>query len=205
MVWNVLVVEDDLTMREYLAASIMASEDLALAGTACNCTEAWVYLKNQESKLDVMLVDIGLPDGSGIDLIRMAKDIQPQCESMVISVFGDDKNVSASIEAGALGYIHKDSQPENIVKEIKSMKAGASPISPMIARRLLERFEQLSQPTNSQQPSPDNSNIIKLTDREDQVLQLIGDCKNNCVNGILLNLIKGTTNAYFRQTHRPVT
>ena len=83
---------------------------------------------------------MGLPDGSGLDVIRHARLRHPQCEALVISMFGDEDNVLASIEAGALGYIHKDATPDDIAQTILDMKAGASPISPMIARRVLARF-----------------------------------------------------------------
>ena len=87
-----------------------------------------------------MLVDLNLPDGLGLDVIRYASRHCPSAESLVISMFGDEDNVLAAIEAGALGYIHKDDTPENIAKTIVDMNAGASPISPMIARRVLSQF-----------------------------------------------------------------
>ena len=175
MVWRVLIVEDDSRMREYLADSIHAHRQLALAGTAGTVADAWLWLKTSASPIDVMLVDIGLPDGSGIDLIRMAKEAQPECEAMVISVFGDDQNVTDSIEAGALGYIHKDAAPEDIASEIIAMKNGASPISPMIARRLLERFEAINKTTAKIQTVNsviDDCNVA-LTPKETEVLHLI--------------------------------
>lgn len=101
-------------------------------------TRAW--LDRNASQVDVLLTDLGLPDGSGLDLIRHATRLNPACEPLVISMFGDEDNVLASIEAGALGYIHKDSTPDDIAQTILDMRAGASPISPMIARRLLSKY-----------------------------------------------------------------
>jgi DNA-binding NarL/FixJ family response regulator len=83
---------------------------------------------------------LGLPDGSGLEVIRYAVQLHPRCEPLVISMFGDEDNVLSSIEAGALGYIHKDSTPDDIAQTILDMRAGASPISPMIARRVLSKY-----------------------------------------------------------------
>ena len=139
-VWRVLVVEDDSQMREFFAASVSRCAELALAASVGTVAEAKAWLDDDRNTLDVLLTDLGLPDGSGLELIRHAKRLHPHCEPLVISMFGDEDNVLASIEAGALGYIHKDSTPEDIAQTILGMRAGASPISPMIARRVLSKY-----------------------------------------------------------------
>lgn len=102
--------------------------------------EALGWLASSAEAPDVLLVDLGLPDGSGLDVIRATAVRFPQCETMVISVFGDEDNVLASVEAGAVGYLHKDALPGDFAQTIIDMKAGASPISPMIARRVLSKY-----------------------------------------------------------------
>ncbi|MBC7610744.1 MAG: response regulator transcription factor [Polaromonas sp.] len=142
-VWRVLIVEDDAQMREFFAASVSRCSDLCLAGSVGTLAEARDWLNDPVNKLDVLLTDLGLPDGSGLDVIHHAVSLHPACEPLVISMFGDEDNVLASIEAGALGYIHKDSTPGDIALTILEMKAGASPISPMIARRVLSKYLSL--------------------------------------------------------------
>ncbi len=142
--WNVLIVEDDPKMREFFAASVSRCEGLALAGRFGTCAEATLWLDDPANAADVLLTDLGLPDGSGLDVIRHASRSHPACEALVISMFGDEENVLASVEAGALGYIHKDSTPDDIAQTILEMKDGASPISPMIARRVLSKYRFLS-------------------------------------------------------------
>ncbi|MBA3057832.1 MAG: response regulator transcription factor [Gammaproteobacteria bacterium] len=139
-VWRVLVVEDDSQMREFFAASVSRCAELALAASCGTVAEAKAWLDDDRNTLDVLLTDLGLPDGSGLEVIRHAKRLHPHCEPLVISMFGDEDNVLASIEAGALGYIHKDSTPDDIAQTILDMRAGASPISPMIARRVLSKY-----------------------------------------------------------------
>ena len=141
--WQVLIVEDDPQMRDFFAASIARSASLSLAGSAGTVADALTWLTAPGQKVDVLLVDLGLPDGSGLDVIRATARLHPECEALVISMFGDEDNVLASIEAGALGYIHKDSNPEDIAASVLEMKAGASPISPMIARRVLAKYLKL--------------------------------------------------------------
>ena len=150
--WQVLIVEDDPQMRTFFAASISRCEQLRLA-TALGCVaDAQSWLDDPQHKVDVLLIDLGLPDGSGLEVIRYARKRHPECEALVISMFGDEDNVLASIEAGALGYIHKDAAPDDIAHTIMEMKAGASPISPMIARRVLSKYPvsytHLTLPTN---------------------------------------------------------
>ena len=138
--WRVLVVEDDLQMREFFADSVSRCAGLLLATSVGTVAEAIFWLDAHANTTDVLLTDLGLPDGSGLDVIRHALKLNPACEPLVISMFGDEVNVLASIEAGALGYIHKDSSPDDIAQTILDMRAGASPISPMIARRVLFKY-----------------------------------------------------------------
>lgn len=141
--WRVLIVEDDAQMREFFAASVSRCDQLELAASVGMLAEARAWLDDPANAVDVLLTDLGLPDGSGLDVIRYATGLHPACEPLVISMFGDEDNVLASIEAGALGYIHKDSTPDDIALTILEMKSGASPISPMIARRVLSKYLSL--------------------------------------------------------------
>jgi DNA-binding NarL/FixJ family response regulator len=141
--WGVLVVEDDSRARAFFEASVQRSPRLFWLGSAGTVQEALAWLARTTTIPDVLLVDLGMPDGTGLDVIRDAVARFPGCEPLVVSVFGDEENVLASIEAGAVGYIHKDAAPEDIAQTIVEMKAGASPISPMIARRVLAKYRSL--------------------------------------------------------------
>jgi DNA-binding NarL/FixJ family response regulator len=176
--WHVLIVEDDPQMREFFAASVAGCARLALAGALGSAADACAWLDARApAPVDVLLVDLGLPDGSGLDVIRHARRTHPECEPLVISMFGDEDSVLASIEAGALGYIHKDSTPESIADTVLEMKAGASPISPMIARQVLAKFRDLrgpARPAPAPPPaatSPDDG--ARLSPREQEVLEFI--------------------------------
>lgn len=171
-----MIVEDDPQMREFFAASVARSAQLSLVAEFGTLAEARVWLDDSSHAVDVLLTDLGLPDGSGLDVIRHAMRRHPACEALVISMFGDEDNVLSSIEAGALGYIHKDSAPEDIAHTILEMKAGASPISPMIARRVLSKYRAAAAQDRPvalkpQLPLPEDAGL--LSGREQQVLELI--------------------------------
>ncbi len=136
----VLVVEDDPQMRAFFAASVLRCPALQLSASVGTVAQALAWLDGHAREIEVLLVDLGLPDGSGLTVIRHALHLNPFIEPLVISMFGDEVNVLASIEAGALGYIHKDASPDDIAQTILEMQAGTSPISPMIARRVLSKF-----------------------------------------------------------------
>lgn len=141
--FRVLVVEDDVRARGFFEQSVRASERLRWLAGLGTVRQALEWLAATAEAPDVLLADLGLPDGSGLEVIRAVVARFPQCEPLVISVFGDEDNVLASIEAGAVGYLHKDAPPEDIAQTILDMKAGASPISPMIARRVLAKYRLL--------------------------------------------------------------
>lgn len=180
MTWKVLIVEDDEGMREFLAASVGRSSHLELVGSCASVAQATVWLDNPANAADVLLTDLGLPDGTGHEVIRHAARRQPGCEALVVSMFADEENVLASIEAGALGYIHKDSTPDDIARTILEMKDGGSPISPMIARRVLAKYRDLKGTAAVPGPAAlaDAAASMPpggrpLSPREQEVLQLI--------------------------------
>ena len=189
--WRVLIVEDDSQTREFFAASVSRCDRLALAASVGSVAQARAWLDDADHRVDVLLVDLGLPDGSGLEVIRYARQLHPECEPLVISMFGDEDNVLASIEAGALGYIHKDSTPENVADTILEMKLGASPISPMIARRVLSKYLSMhaTRPPSQLQKDPvaatssavskgdglggNPTEPVLLSGKEQEVLELI--------------------------------
>lgn len=157
------VVEDDLASRETLVAMISAQPDLALALVATGRAEALALLP--KAPLDVLLVDLGLPDGSGLDVIRAARVQWPDCSILVSTIFGDEDHVLRSIEAGAMGYLLKDVGAGELAEEIRNLHAGGSPISPMVARKILARaaasLTPASEPTSA------------LSARENEVLRYV--------------------------------
>lgn len=177
---HVALVEDDVHFQNAIVTAIAASPDIRLMSLAS--TRAQGLQSLQSAPADVLLVDLGLPDGSGIDVIRAAHQQWPTCAVMVCTAFGDEAHVLQSIEAGASGYLLKDSEPENMLHEIRSLHGGGSPISPLIARQILMRFRAApstliapSMPSTpvAAAPAPAAGENAVLSAREKEVLELI--------------------------------
>jgi DNA-binding NarL/FixJ family response regulator len=161
---KVMVVEDDQSFRGSFSAAIAAAEDMLLHAVAENVAEALALLAGPPA--DILVVDLGLPDGSGIEVIRAAHRAWPECGIMVATTFADDRHVIPSIEAGAAGYLLKDSSESRIADDIRTLNAGGSPISPRIARKILLRLQPAA-------PLPPSSPSALLSPREKQALELI--------------------------------
>jgi DNA-binding NarL/FixJ family response regulator len=174
--YRVLIVEDDPQTLAFFAQSVRSNTQLQLCGEAASLAQARSLLqslKDSQQSPDVLLTDLGLPDGSGLQLIEQVARELPGCDSLVISMFGDEDHVLASIEAGATGYIHKDSAPADIAQSILLLKSGASPISPMIARRLLAKYRSISQQTQpAAAPSPNFDHLSPVPGTKPRVLAI---------------------------------
>ncbi|MBQ0931113.1 response regulator transcription factor [Ideonella sp. 4Y16] len=159
---SVLIVEDDERFRVAFATSVAEAADMRLVGTAGDLAPGLRLLREQRP--DVLLVDLGLPSGSGVELIRYANDHLPQTDVMVVSVFGDEPHVMASLEAGATGYLLKDAQAADLTEQIRTLRAGGSPISPVIARQLLLRLTPQSAPVVDEALlSPQERQVLTLS------------------------------------------
>jgi DNA-binding NarL/FixJ family response regulator len=165
--YRVMVVEDDVVTRRLLCNAIELETSLQLNGVFGNVADA---LRGLESaNIDLLITDLGLPDGSGLGVIRSCRRLVPEADIMVITMSSDDEHILACIEAGASGYVLKESGHVNILQSILEMRAGGSPISPVIARKVLARM-RLPPPRIVPESSVDDG---LLTRREFAILELI--------------------------------
>ena len=166
---SVALVEDDINFQNALIEAIAHAPDIVLVSVVGTRAQGVLVLDQQH--VDVLLVDLGLPDGSGIDVIRAAHAQQPACNIMVSTTFGDETHVMQSLEAGASGYLLKDSTPKDMLDEIRSLHGGGSPISPLIARQILTRFRRDDQA--AAKPVITGKPAATLSAREQEVLEYI--------------------------------
>jgi len=171
---KVALVEDDAAFQEAFRTALAGAPDLAMVGLAATVAEALALLAGPA--VDVLVVDLGLPDGSGVDVIGEAHARWPGCAIMVATTFADERHVIASIEAGASGYLLKDSPLPTIAEDIRVLHGGGSPISPRIARQVLMRFRPDERPAvegAGDAETTGKSAIPSLSEREQETLQLI--------------------------------
>jgi DNA-binding NarL/FixJ family response regulator len=158
---SILLVEDDPPTNWRLKDALeKAGFDVAAALTLA---EARASLEARKPR--VLLTDLQLPDGHGIELIRETRARLPDTEIMVISILGDEESVISAITVGATGYILKDAFPTDIAATVRELVAGHSPISASIARFIVRRTQSLPEPP----PGP-QLNTAKLTPREIDIL-----------------------------------
>ena len=181
---RVALLEDTLATQERFARAIaaIAGTELVFAAATLEAMLAWL----QTDEPDVLLVDLMLPDGSGLDALRFCRDKYPACDMMVISMFGEEAQIVDALTAGATGYLLKDGTEEDLAQHLKALRAGGSPLSPLIARRLLKRSFATHEtvinavdtvPVSSLAPTPAPDDAARaapaLTKRERDVLDLI--------------------------------
>ena len=193
--WRIVIVEDDEQTRLSLQERIGLADDMDVIVSAGTLAEGREAIKAQP---DVLLVDLGLPDGSGQQLIEETTAYAPRTEIMVITVFGDEQNVVSAIQAGASGYLLKDSEGPDMASAIRELVAGGSPITPAIARHILKRFN-----SDRRQPKTDaSSSQSLLTDREIEVLDLVVRGYSNNEIGSLLQVSYHTVTSHIKNIYK---
>jgi len=193
--YRVLLIEDEPSTLERLCRAVEAHPRLTVCGHAANCRDGETAIR--AGGFDVLLSDLGFPDGSGIDLIRLTRAQQPDAEIMVITVFADERHVVAAIEAGASGYLLKDGDSGYIGESILQLINGGSPISAAIARHLLQRLKPAAPRPGSEAP--------KLTPREQQVLELVAKGFSYAEIATTLDISVNTVTSYIKQIYRKLS
>lgn len=195
---DVAIVEDDAVPRQRYVDLIASATDIRLLWTAQTAAEALRLL--EVGAPHVLLVDLGLPDGSGLRVISRVKSLHPECEVMVVSVFADEEHVVGAIAAGASGYVLKDALADSFLNTIRELNAGGSPISPSIARIVLNR----ARPATPSAP-PGERPECELADRELQILALVAKGFNFQEIGRLLEVSGNTVKTHIYRIYRKLS
>ncbi|EAU65780.1 two-component response regulator [Stigmatella aurantiaca DW4/3-1] len=174
---------------------------------------------------DVILLDLGLPRMSGIDVTREVKATHPKVEILIFTIFDEEDKVLEAVKAGASGYLLKGAPVDKIIEAIKEVRAGGTVIQPNLARRLLRHFRvdpdsgpvptepkpaapetgpaASAGPVPSGEDTPDADALLKpLSDREREILQLIAKGVSNSEAARLLNLSKATIRTHLEHIYR---
>lgn len=194
---SVALVEDDPAVRQRFKATIENHPELAWAGEAASVQESRDLLDDNYPR--VLLVDLGLPDGSGLEVIQEASQQSPATEVMVVSMFGDEGHVIMAIEAGASGYLLKDMDDASLAGHIIQLVDGGSPMSPMIARHLLKKMQPAQEPNNDSAPQ------TSLTKRENQLLKLLARGYTYREVAEELSVSSHTVNSHIKNLYRKLS
>jgi DNA-binding NarL/FixJ family response regulator len=200
--FRVLIVEDDPAFRDRYAAILSKDATFEVVASVGTGAEGLAMLDLR--KPNILLVDLGLPDFSGIEVIRHATRTLPNCECMVVTVFGDEEHVLASIEAGASGYLLKDATEGSFLSGLHELVSGGSPISPIIARRLLRRFH-VDAPSSSRTVAADTIAVesdVTLSEREREILLLASKGYNYPEMGKLMGISPHTVTSHVKKIYR---
>lgn len=202
---SIIIVEDEPEFRRRFAQIIDSEPTMRLAGVAANKREAQALIDRED--FDVMLIDLGLPDGTGIDLIRSVSQRKPDVDIMVVTVFGDEQHVVSSIEAGATGYILKDSTPADVISCIRLLRAGGSPVSPVVARSVLRAIRSrmgggAGSSSASAPARAANAENNPLSARETEILQLLAKGMSFNEIGEILGISPHTVTAHIKKIYR---
>lgn len=168
-----LVVEDLAEVRDWLAdiaQSVFPGIEVTAVGRADQATAS---ASASGSAFDVALVDLGLPDESGIEVVRTLHSHQPQCLAVVVTIYDDDEHLFPALQAGAFGYLLKDQPREALVAQLLRIASGEPPLSPPIARRVLSFFGQNSAAAAPLRPPALPAETVRLTEQETVVLQRV--------------------------------
>ena len=158
---SIVIIEDDEDVREDLRSLIQSEEGFACAGAYADAETGIAYLTDNPA--DIVLMDIQLPGMSGIECVRRLKSVHPDIQFIMCTVFHNDESIFNALKAGATGYLLKTDDPGKIVDAIYELHAGGSPMTPQIARRVIDSFKK---------PSV-NEEIHLLTRRETEMLGML--------------------------------
>jgi DNA-binding NarL/FixJ family response regulator len=210
---RVFVVEDQTKILKNQLKLLEGSPELEIIGTALSGETGLEEVRRL--KPDVLLLDLGLPRMSGIDVTRAVKAELPQVEILIFTIFDEEDKVLEAVQAGASGYLLKGTPADKMIEAIKEVRAGGTVIQPNLARRLLKHFRvgepPAPAPGANTAPAPgapapaaplEEPEGKKLSARETEILQLIAKGVSNSEAAGVLNLSKATIRTHLEHIYR---
>jgi len=191
---NILLLEDLPEIRVWLRKLVLQVFPAAQISESARVHDAISLVS--AVKFDLALIDLGLPDGSGVDVVTKLRDVQPEAQSVVVTIHDDDEHLFPALQAGAFGYILKEQPRELITEQLQRISQGEPPLSPSIARRVMAYFSAKAKPQPSMLPH------VSLTDRESEVLLRVAKGYTLPEIGVQLGLSRHTIADYVKQIYR---
>ncbi|TMF88776.1 MAG: response regulator transcription factor [Chloroflexi bacterium] len=182
-----MLVDDHEVVRDGLKALIQANDDLVVVAEAGSVKEA--LLQADRTKPDVIVMDVRLADGSGIEATREIRAVRPQTRVLMLTSFADDDALFASIMAGADGYVLKQIKGSELLRAVRTVGAGQSLLDPAITSAVLDRLRKGKLLLRDEK-------LARLTGQEERILGMIADGQTNREIGATLKLAEKTVKNY---------
>ena len=195
---KVIFVENDPNVRLRLQRAISGLADIHEIGSAATYREADALVS--QFKFQMRIVDLDLPDGFGLDLIRRTAANMPEVDIMVLANANDDPHVVSAIESGATGYVLKTEIENSLVSAIRLLAAGGSPVSPEVAKSVLRALRTYTTHTIEKTTAPIQPN--PLSERETEILQLLAKGMSFNEIGDILTISPHTVTAHIKKIYR---
>ncbi len=197
---NILLLEDLPEIRAWLRILVLQVFPGSQVSEAARVHDALQLVDAQ--RFDLAMIDLGLPDGSGVKVVRALRDRQPEAQSVVVTIHDDDDHLFPALQAGAYGYLLKEQPRDQLMDQLQRISQGEPPLSPSIARRMISYFSaQASRP--AQPPTVDHlMPNVQLTEREREVLLRVAKGFTLPEIGVQLSLSRHTIADYVKQIYR---
>lgn len=199
----VLIVEDDSVMQQRLRSILL---DIGYADEALHFMSSVAQVKRHidYSQIALALIDLGLPDGNGIEIIEALSNIQTEIPILVISAWSTEAMIINALQAGATGYILKERDDIELKISIRSILKGGAPIDPFIACHILSRIPLQAEAPTQATPGTYNKELhrINLTGREHQILNLVASGLSNQEIADHIFLSRHTVETHIRHVYR---
>lgn len=193
------LIEDDPTILQFVQQALLLRPRWRLLGQAGSLAQA--RQEALRSDANVFLVDLGLPDGRGEEVLRLLARQQPDAELLVFTVFGEESRLVGALEAGATGYVLKGCTAEELISAIEQIRDGGAPISPLLARLLLRQFRSV-QDSLPDHPPEEVAGDVLLSERETDVLKLVAKGYVNKEIAHKLGISPATVGTHIKNLYR---
>ena len=191
---HILLLEDIPEIRAWLKVLIKQVFANAEITECSRVQDALVQVSTK--RFTLALLDLGLPDGSGVDVIAALREKQPEVQSVIVTIHDDDEHLFPALQAGAFGYLLKEQSRELLVEQLQRMSQGEPPLSPSIARKVIAYFAA------QKRPNAALLHEVSLTDRETEVLLRVAKGYTLPEIGVQLGLSRHTIADYVKQIYR---
>ncbi len=190
---SALILEDHNDTRLWLTQLV----EKAFAGTAVTAVATLAAARQalQQQRYNLAVIDINLPDGSGIELVREIDAATPETYCVMATIYDDDDHLFSALQAGAQGYLLKEQPEQELLARLQGILRGEPPLSPAVARRVLRHFRRRLDDKN-----PSEQNI--LSNRESEVLTLIAKGMNRGEIAALLGITSNTAAGYIKNIYQ---